>query len=238
MCALPISLMAQQRRVENRPYTDLRPFHFGVVVGAHVQDVELFNAGIQHITLDDGQTIETNIAAEQDRYDPGFVVGVTGEMRLNRNFQLRVVPEIFFGNRHFVFINLGQTNAEGLPIEHRQDMKTAYISTAFNLIFAAPRFNNHRPYLLAGINPMLNLSGNDTHILRFKRHDVFAEVGVGCDFYLPFFKLRPELKFMFSLIDCLDAKHADRLRDKTLVPYARSTSKAASKMIALSFYFE
>ena len=238
VCALPISLMAQQRRVENRPYTDLRPFHFGVVVGAHVQDVELFNAGIQHITLDDGQTIETNIAAEQDRYDPGFVVGVTGEMRLNRHFQLRVVPAMYFGNRHLVFRNLGQTDAEGLPIEHRQDMKTAYISTAFNLIFAAPRFNNHRPYLLAGINPMLNLSGNDTHILRFKRHDVFAEVGVGCDFYLPFFKLRPELKFMFSLIDCLDAKHADRLRDKTLVPYARSTSKATSKMITLSFYFE
>ena len=159
-------------------------------------------------------------------------------MRINRHFQLRVVPAMYFGNRHLVFRNLGQADAEGLPIEHRQDMKTAYISTAFNLIFAAPRFNNHRPYLLAGINPMLNLSGNDTHILRFKRHDVFAEVGVGCDFYLPFFKLRPELKFMFSLVDCLNAKHADRLRDKTLVPYARSTSKAASKMIALSFYFE
>ena len=238
MCALPISLMAQQRRVENRPYTDLRPFHFGVVVGAHVQDVELFNAGIQHITLDDGQTIETNIAAEQDRYDPGFVVGVTGEMRLNRHFQLRVVPAMYFGNRHLVFRNLGQTDAEGLPIEHRQDMKTAYISTAFNLIFAAPRFNNHRPYLLAGINPMLNLSGNDTHILRFKRHDVFAEVGVGCDFYLPFFKLRPELKFMFGLSNCLDMNHGKNLRDKRMLMYTNSVSDARSKIIALTFYFE
>ena len=238
MCLLPIATMAQQRRVENRPYTDLRPFHFGVVVGVHMQDVELFNAGPQTLTLDGGQVIETNIAADQDRYDPGFVVGVTGELRLNRHFQLRAVPAMYFGNRHLVFKNQGQTDVDGQPIVHRQDMKTAYISTAFNLIFAAPRFNNHRPYLVAGINPMLNLSGSDTDILRFKRHDVFAEVGIGCDFYLPYFKLRPELKFMFCLIDCLDAKHADRLRDKNLVPYARSTSRATSKMIALSFYFE
>ena len=86
MCLLPIATMAQQRRVENSPYTDLRPFHFGVVVGVHMQDVELFNAGPQTLTLDGGQVVETNIAAEQDRYDPGFVVGVTGELRLNRHF--------------------------------------------------------------------------------------------------------------------------------------------------------
>ena len=238
VCALPISLMAQQRRVENRPYTDLRPFHFGVVVGAHVQDVELFNAGIQHITLDDGQTIETNIAAEQDRYDPGFVVGVTGEMRLNRHFQLRVVPAMYFGNRHLVFRNLGQTDAEGLPIEHRQDMKTAYISTAFNLIFAAPRFNNHRPYVMLGLNPMLNLSGKDNDYIKLKRSDVFVEVGLGCDFYLPYFKLRPELKFMYSLMNSLDKSHAKNLQDKNMLMYTNSVNETRAKMIALTFYFE
>ena len=26
---------SQERTVENRPYTDLRPFHFGVLVGTH-----------------------------------------------------------------------------------------------------------------------------------------------------------------------------------------------------------
>ena len=67
---------------------------------------------------------------------------------------------------------------------------------------------------------------------------VFLEVGVGCDFYLPFFKLRPELKFMYSLGDCLDKKHADQVRDKNMLIYARSVSEAHSKMIALTFYFE
>lgn len=34
-----LAVSAQDRTVENRPYTDLRPLHFGVLVGTHVQDV-------------------------------------------------------------------------------------------------------------------------------------------------------------------------------------------------------
>ncbi|QUB46805.1 PorT family protein [Prevotella sp. oral taxon 475] len=230
--------VAQERKVENRPYTDLRPFHFGVVVGAHVQDVELMNVGPQPFTREDGTVVTTHIAADQDRYDLGFTVGVLGEFRLSRHFQFRIAPAMYFGNRHLVFKNLLETNAAGQPIEQRQDLKTAYLSSALNLIFAAPRFNNHRPYVTVGLNPMLNLSGSDQAILRFKRHDFFAEVGIGCDFYLPYFKLRPELKFMFSLIDCLDPRHADRQKDRNLVPYSRSVRQATGKMIALSFYFE
>ena len=33
------TVTAQEKRVQNRPYTDLRPFHFGVVVGTHIQDI-------------------------------------------------------------------------------------------------------------------------------------------------------------------------------------------------------
>jgi hypothetical protein len=55
---------------------------------------------------------------------------------------------------------------------------------------------------------------------------------------MPFFKLRPELKFMFGLTDCLDHNHAANLRDENLRVFANSVSRATSKMIALTFYFE
>ena len=117
-------------------------------------------------------------------------------------------------------------------------MKTAYISTALDLIFAAPRFNNHRPYLMAGVNPMINLSGKSSDLLRLKRYGVFAEVGVGCDFYLPFFKLRPELKFLYGIGNNLDGNHVNEIRDKNSLRYVRSVKEAHTKMIVLSFYFE
>ena len=85
---------------------------------------------------------------------------------------------------------------------------------------------------------MLNLSSKDDDYLKLKRSDVFVELGLGCDFYLPYFKLRPELKFMFGLSNCLDMNHGKNLRDKRMLMYTNSVSDARSKIIALTFYFE
>ena len=85
---------------------------------------------------------------------------------------------------------------------------------------------------------MINLSGKDNDYLRLKRYDLFAEFGIGCDFYLPFFKLRPELKFLFSLTNSLDTDHVNHLQNREMVMYTNSVSKARTKLIALTFYFE
>lgn len=229
---------AQERTVMNRPYTDLRTFHFGVLVGAHLQDMELLNVGPITYTDENGNEVPSTVTADQDRWDPGFTVGVLGELRLNTNFQLRIAPAMYFGTHHLTFHNFSQQDNNGKDIQVHQEMKTAYISSALELIFASPRFNNHRPYLMAGINPMLNLNGSDDDYLNLKKFDAYLEVGVGCDFYLPFFKLRPELKFMYGLTNAYDSNHAKKLRDKSMLPYTLSVKEAHTKMIALTFYFE
>lgn len=236
VCA--ISLQAQDQKVQNRPYTDLRKLHFGVLVGTHLQDLEFVNSGPQTVTADDGTTSEQTIVMDQNRWDAGFTVGVLAELRLNTYFQFRWAPALYFGTRQLTYHNITTPDANGNPTEQRQELKTAYISSAFELIAAAPRMNNHRPYLLVGINPMLNLSGKDDDIVKLKHGDAYLELGVGCDFYLPFFKLRPELKFMYGLSNCLDTNHPNEMRNSELVPYARSVSEAHSKIIALTFYFE
>ena len=239
LLASALTSHAQERRVQNRPYTDLRDFHFGVLVGTHLQDLELNNVGPQMIDLDDGNgVVQKIISADQDRWDAGFTVGVLGELRLNSTFQLRMAPAMYFGTRHLTFRNITDLNTQGEPTEQVQELKTAYVSCAFDLIAAAPRFNNHRPYVMLGLNPMLNLSGKDNDYIKLKRSDVFVEVGLGCDFYLPYFKLRPELKFMYSLINSLDKNHSKNLQDKNMLMYTNSVNETRAKMIALTFYFE
>ena len=197
--AIVLSSHAQERRVQNRPYTDLREFHFGVLVGTHLQDLELNNVGPQMVDLGDGNGL------------------------VQKTISVR---------------NLTDLNTQGEPTEQVQELKTAYISCAFDLIAAAPRFNNHRPYVMLGLNPMLNLSGKDNDYIKLKRSDVFVEVGLGCDFYLPYFKLRPELKFMYSLTNSLDKGHSKNLQDKNMLMYTNSVNDTRAKMIALTFYFE
>jgi hypothetical protein len=233
-----IQLNAQERTVQNRPYTDLRPFHFGVLVGGHLQDIEFDNVGPQTITLDDGTQVERFISCDQDRWELGFNVGVLGEFRLHEHFALRIAPAMYFGTRHLTFLNHSENMPDGSPIMQRQELKTAYITSAVDLIFAAKRFNNHRPYIMAGIAPMLNLTSKANDYIQMKKSDVFAEVGIGCDFYLPFFKLRPELKFMMGLTNCFNSKHINDMNNADQMPYAASVSNARSKMFVLSFYFE
>lgn len=225
--------VSQDHAVQNRPYTDLRPFHFGILVGTHLQDLEFVNAGPQAITAEDGTTYESVVLTDQDRWEPGFNVGVLGEFRLSENFQLRIAPAMYFGTRHLVLLD-----SRGKEREERQQLKTAYISSAFDFIFAGPRYGNHRPYLMAGLNPMINLSGNNEQYVQLRKYDTFLEIGAGCDFYLPFFKLRPELKFLYGLTNSLDKNHQRNVRNAAMLPYTQSVSEAHSKMIVLTFYFE
>lgn len=230
--------MAQERTVQNRPYTDLRPFHFGVVAGTHLQDLELNNVGPTTVVDADGNIIPSYVSVDQDRWDPGFHVGVLGEARLGTYFAFRLAPMMLFGSRHLTFHNFMLPNEKGEPTEVRQNLKSVYIAGVCDMIFSAKRFNNHRPYIVAGVTPMLNLVSRDNDYLRLKQSDVFLSIGLGCDFYLPFFKLRPELKFMYGMVNSLDMKHADRLKDVNMQMYARSVDRGHSKMICLSFYFE
>ena len=226
------------RRVQNKPYVDLRPMHFGILVGVHLQDVEFDNVGPQLITDADGTMHEELVVCDADKWNPGFSVGVLAEWRLSSNFSLRCTPSMHFGSKHLTFLNMKQLDPQGMPTRQIQDMKNTYVSVPIDLKFAAPRWNNHRPYIMAGINPTINLTGGEQDMIRLKRYNTMAEIGLGCDFYLPFFKLIPELKFCFGLGNALDKNHINELRDDNLKPYAGSVSSAQSKMIVLTFYFE
>ena len=231
--------MAQMdRRVQNKPYIDLRPLHFGILVGMNLQDIEFENTGPQTIIDDDGTTHEELILCDADKWNPGFSVGVLGELRLSNHLSLRFTPTMHFGAKHLTFLNMKVLDEQGNPLRQIQDMKNTYVSLPIDLKFAAPRWNNHRPYIMAGINPTMNLTSGEQDMVRIKRYNTMAEIGVGCDFYLPFFKLIPELKFCFGLGDVLDHNHINELRDANLRAYAGSVSSAQSKMIVLTFYFE
>ena len=238
-CTVTLASVAQMdRRVQNKPYIDLRQLHFGILIGLNMQDIEFENVGLQTITDEDGTVHDELILCDADKWNPGFTVGVLGEWRLSDHFSLRFTPQMHFGAKHLTFMNTKIVDENGVMYTQTQDLKNTYVSLPIDLKFAAPRWNNHRPYIMAGINPMMNLTGSESDIVRLKRFNTMFEIGLGCDFYLPFFKLIPELKFCFGLGDTLDQNHKNELRDANLKAYAGSVRNAQSKMIVLTFYFE
>ena len=225
---LPLRHFAQERKVQNRPYIDMRRWHYGFLFGLHMQDLEFINNGYVH-TLEDGteEAWFTDVAT----YNPGFSVGVLGEWYLTQHLALRVIPTMHFGDKMVRF------REQKSGKEEKQNIKSTYLSVPINVKYAAQRFNNYRPYVVAGLSPMIDLTVKKQKALLTKRFDLALELGMGCDFYLPFFKFIPEIKFCFGLTDLLVKDRSD-LIDKNLLKYTESLEGASSRMVVLTFYFE
>ena len=217
--------VAQRRYViQHKPYIDLRPMHFGIAVGMNLQDIEF--------------ETEAPIVCDADRWNTGFSVGVLADMRLSNNLNLRIVPTMHFGAKHLTLHKLDETDTYGNPRTETQDLKNTYLSVPVDLKFSAQRWNNIRPYMLAGVNGMVNLTNKSQEIVQLQRTDLMLEVGLGCDLYLPFFKLAPELKFCYGLGNRIDKSHVADIKDDYKKTYANSIKSGHTKMIVLTFYFE
>ena len=219
------SCVAQRRYViQHKPYIDLRPMHFGIAVGMNLQDIEF--------------ETEAPIVSDADRWNTGFSVGVLADMRLSNNLNLRIVPTMHFGAKHLTLHKLDETDTHGTPRTETQDLKNTYLSVPVDLKFSAQRWNNIRPYMLAGVNGMVNLTNKSQEIVQLQRTDLILEVGLGCDLYLPFFKLAPELKFCYGLGNRIYKSHVADIKDDYKKTYANSIKSGHTKMIVLTFYFE
>ena len=218
------TLHAQTRKVMNRPYIDQRLFHYGFWAGMHLQDIELEQNGYK----DD---VGNEWYAETPNYEPGFSVGILGEFYLTKHLSLRVIPSMHFGTKNVTFRN----NLNG--DRQYQSIKSTYFSLPINVKFAAERFNNYRPYMVAGISPAIDLTVKKQKQYLLTNADCYLELGFGCDFYLPFFKFIPEVKFLYGLSNVVK-KNRDDITDETQLIFTRSVNSARSKMIVFTFYFE
>lgn len=222
---LPIYSFSQSEKVKNLPYIDQRRLHFGFMLGVQSQDLAFSHTG--YIT-EDGESW----FAEIPGFSPGFGVGLVCDLALTESLNLRFTPSMYFGSKYVEFREVNTRERV------TQDIKSNYLSLPLGIKYSARRINNYRPYLITGLSPSFDLSKRKETPLVLKRFDTAIEIGMGCDIYLPFFKLIPELKFCFGMTDVIDHTRPDLQNDPSMIKFTQSINKAKSRMVVLSFYFE
>ena len=221
----------------NRPYADTKPFHFGFSVGMNFQNLAITNNGF---VTNDGEEWYADVPA----HSPGFSVNVLADYRIAEHFNLRVSPGLYFGNKVVRFLN-HRGNPEWLEQTHykqNQNVKSTYIVVPVDLKMSAKRFHNMRPYFTSGIMYAHDLAKDRSEQLKLKDADGMLTVGMGCDFYMPFFKFCPEIKFCFGLKDLLDRNRPDLVTPEGLEDYSmrftKSVDKVSSNMVVVTFFIE
>ncbi len=217
----------------NRPYADTKRFHFGFSVGMNFQNLAITNNGF---VTDDGEEWYADVPA----HSPGFSVNVLADYRIAEHFNLRVSPGLYFGNKMVRYLN-HRGNPQWLEQAHykqSQNVKSTYIVVPIDLKMSAKRYHNMRPYFTGGVMYAHDLAKDRSEQLKLKNADVMLTVGMGCDFYMPFFKLCPEVKFCFGLKDLLDRNRPDLEDNPDVRRFTQSVSKVKSNMVIVTFFFE
>jgi hypothetical protein len=215
----PLMVSAQVKKPLNDPGYDNKLIHFGFSVGVNSMDL-----GIKRTLSNETGTI---LVPDVTNIQPGFQVQIVTNLRLAENLDLRFLPGICFGSRIINFYNYPEkTLASSVSIE------SSYLDFPLDLKYRSRRLNNYRPYILGGFNYRYDMAAKKQDELRFKPGDLYYEMGVGVDWYLPFFKLSTELKVGVGLFDLL-------IRDpKSNQDYLASIEEINAYIVGLSFHFE
>lgn len=238
LCQLGVSA-APRDKLDNRPYADLKRMHLGFSVGLHFQDLNFTHNGF---VSPDGQKWVASVPA----ISPGFNVNVLGDLRLHKYLNLRLSPGIYFGSKTVQMIDYNADQSSSIPVDPdnytpinaEQTVKTCYVVVPLDLKISGDRLRNTRPYVTVGAMGAFDVSKKRSDYLMFNAADAYLTVGLGCDFYLPYFKFIPEIKFCFGLTDILRHNRPDLDLDPNTFKITQSLSKVKSNMVVINFYFE
>jgi len=187
------SAFAQSRqKITNLNNYDYQKIHFGFTIGIRQQ--VLVNDFVKDFIVDD------EILKVESRGDYGFNVGIVSDLRLNKYFNMRFIPSLTFTNRNLYYtFSPGSDQAR----EVRKSVESALLELPLHLKFRGDRINNSRPFVFAGVKYITDMASEKNvesqKIFKLNRADLALEIGVGCDFYLPFFKFAPQLKYSYGL---------------------------------------
>ena len=217
----------------NRPYADTKRFHFGFSVGMNFQNLAITNNGF---VTDDGEEWYADVNA----HSPGFCVSVLADYRIAEHFNLRISPGLYFGNKVVRYLNHEGDPNMALQDHYKQsqNIKSTYIVVPIDLKMSAKRYHNMRPYFTGGIMYAQDLAKDRSEQLRLKNGDLMLTVGMGCDFYMHFFKLCPEVKFCFGLKNLLQKNRPDLEDNPEVYRFTQSVNKITSNMVVVTFFFE
>ena len=224
LLSLTSSTWAQKQKIRNLPYYDQRLLHWGFCLGADMTDM---------IITHSGNAGGEGWWATCPDVNPAFMVGLMGDVAITEHLNLRVSPSIHFQERKVSF----RREVDGREETLNQQLKSNYIELPISLKVSTRRINNYRPYLVAGMQGAFDLVHEKEAPLTLQRLDFGIHIGIGCDLYLPFFKLAPELRFNLGLIDMIDHERKG-LKDQSLMPYTKAISSARNSGMSLIFWFE
>jgi hypothetical protein len=220
---LPIVVHAQ-RKAPNLPNYDMRMFHFGFALGMNYATFTIKpNSNLN--PFDSLRVIEPSGMM-------GFDIGIVSNMNLGKYFDLRFIPSISLINRTVSYAFKYSGNTLGTI---KQDIESVNLNFPLLIKFKSSRMGDVRFYAITGPQYSVDLATRakkrniNNDFIKLYASDLQAQVGVGLDFYLEFFKFSIEAKMSYGVLNLL--KNENNI-------WTNSVKDLHSKTFHITFLFE
>jgi hypothetical protein len=164
----------------------------------------------------------------------GYSVRLMATTRLSNRWEFRVNPGLILGiDRSFTY-HLGKKQLYEDSIV-KKVIQSNIATFPFQFKFNSDRIQNFKVYMVGGVKFDIDLASNSgsrnaEDLIKLKRYDFGAELGLGFNFFLKFVTVSPELRFSNGFSNLHD-------RDPDL-KYSNVLDKLKSRMVLFTIHLE
>jgi len=162
-----------------------------------------------------GVPVSDALYSVRSPFQQGVGLGLLADLKLSENANLRFTPNLIFSNKTVDYqYTLNTVNS------HERDLsalvRATYIDLPLLFKFKSDRKGNYRGYLIGGGKYSLNVVSGKRYndgdkvplekLLKTKPGYFSYEAGIGFDLYFDYFKMSPEIRWVQSVGNLLDAR--------------------------------
>jgi hypothetical protein len=211
-----------QRPLLNMPDHDNQKYYFGITFG--------LNFSVYNINYTQSFATTDTFKRIQPHWQPGFNLGLIGNLKLTNFIDLRFVPSLAFAEKQLAYEYGYPTDSSVSKI-----IESIYIHLPVQLKFKSDRIKNFRFYGLLGGKFDYDLRANarshrPDEFLKVSPVDMGFEIGTGFEFYYPEFIFSPEIKLSQGLTNQLFPDHH--------LPLTNAINSLHTRMIVISIHLE
>ncbi|MBK9272697.1 MAG: outer membrane beta-barrel protein [Saprospiraceae bacterium] len=160
----------------------------------------------------------------------GLTLCMITNFKIGEYVDYRILPSISLSYRTLTF-----TPSAGGPIKEHK-IESVFGEIPMIVRFTSAPYKDFRVFMLSGVKYSYDFASNSRsdktrfELIRISPHDFQVELGVGMQFYMPFFIFSPEIKFSHGISNLLI--YDTKLVESTLI------DKLFSRSLTISLHFE
>ncbi len=223
----PSGEIAAQNARGNYNFLDFqqKPYYFGITLGFNRANYKVFYSK----TFINNPTFETAESVS----GPGFNLGIVTNLKIGQYFDFRFLPTLSFAEKRLEFTPGNNPDDPSIPISDPNE--SVIVELPFHVRYKSAPYKDMRLFVIAGVKYGFDVASDskarqaDTKV-KIAPTDFAGEIGVGIQFFFPYFIFSPELKMSQGLGNTL-------IFDENLIQ-STIIEKVLSRTFTLSLHFE